>query len=149
MSLSGFRWAMGHITVAALDADDSYAIENFPLQAEGIPWYPPKLASDLVVDAALEVALSGVLKPYGGKEMTWTFPWWSSSMMAWIRANRFNGLDSQEATIRIPGERLTGSARYFQCLAHWPKPEVLRGLNPVGDGLEDFPIAFVLGQEIF
>lgn len=147
MTLSGFRWAMGHISAAALD--ETYAIENFPLQADGVPWYPPKLASDLVLDAALEVALSGALRPYGGREVLWTFPWWSSLMIAWVRANRFNGLDSQEATIRIPGERLTGSARTFQCLAHWPKPEVLRGLKPVGDGLEDFPIAFVLGQEVF
>lgn len=140
--LSGYRWATGTLTVAALTA--TYAIESFPDQGDqrGVPWMRPQSRADIILPTAQVQGLDKSLADYGGEVAEWLLPWLSPGMMAYIYNTMLSGSPSAAATIRS-FDRQKNTWRVLNSTAHWPAPDVITGLRNVGGGLADFPIKFV------
>lgn len=113
--LSGYRWALGHISAAALD--DTFDVTRFPVQPDqsiGRHWLRPDSASDVVSNIAeLQESMTGMMFGTGGGFVTWTFQGLTPKMVNWLIVNRLNGGYAALATIRT-FNRSTGNWEVFQ-----------------------------------
>lgn len=147
---SGYRWRAG--IWDADDVTDDYDIENWPLQGDmypGISWLAPRGEANLVVPGGYVDTIDGHKCAEGGYEFEWVFPYLTANMLQYLRKNLFEERYSNEATVLIPDVRMEGGiSRFYTCIAQWPAPDRIRGLQTEGGGLVNFPVRFVRAVNI-
>lgn len=119
-TLSGYRWAPGTITKAALTAA-LYAIENFTRQSDmeaWRQWLRPSNESDIIdEDGEIVTAMTGEDFGYGEPDLKWGLRALTPKMVAYINSSRFpSSVRSYPATLRTPN-RATGAGEYYHAIA--------------------------------
>ena len=148
MILSGYRWRQGTYTVS--DVTESYAVENFPSQADmkgNVRWVRPQSHADILTPADVQQALDGSQQAYGLTEFEWQFPFLTPMMRDYLWTTKMSSGYSSAATVRL-WNRATGAFEFYTATALWPLPDVVRGLDTAGGGWVNFPIRFILATQI-
>jgi hypothetical protein len=137
---SDWRWAVGHLDAATINASDSYLIENEPIQPDqptSRPWLAP---SDSLTryphPARVTSMMDGTRVADGFIVGEFGFSYLTEGQMAYLDT-KFGWSDtvwSAEATIKV--RRQTGVFVVIQCLLHRPMPNEdyhigIRGMEDV------------------
>ncbi len=147
--VSGYRWRAGTWGPGVV-LPVTYAIENFPRQTDmgyDKQWMRPGNAADIVAPAAITQALDGSQDDYGGIQFTWEFDWLSPDMVSYLFTTMFSSAYNATATVRT-WNRSTGLWEQYTATALWPTAEMIRDLDTIGGGFEQFPIRFIKGTKI-
>lgn len=142
---SGYRWATGTLTSAGLTI--TYAIEDFARQSDmksSWAWTRPQSRADILLPALQSEALDASVADYGGTELLWEFPFWTSMQVNYVFVNLFGSVKYADQTIRV-WDRQFNTWRVLNVRGIWPSPETIKGLENRGGGFVNFPIRFILG----
>ena len=126
-TITDFRWSASHITVAALNAGSSYAIENWPHQADqnrAKPWLPPSDEfSTYPRPARVVTMLNGTRKADGPYTFDIGFAYFTEGQF-WYVDQYFGFSDtawSSNCTVKIRNR--VGDHQVFQGILWRPVPD--------------------------
>lgn len=148
-----YRWAVGFITAAALDANDAYLLTNFPLQLDQlsrlvIPWGPPE-DGDTQYPARTAYGEYGDQTQWsdGPLKFMWSLAHLTEFMVTYIENYGWSGgLETKPSTVKTL--KHNGAFGYYHCYANKPQgPNV--GFKRGYQGLDFYKIPFVGAIEIY
>jgi len=149
LTLSGYRLALGTLTPAEIDADDDYAIENFPRQSDMKPvhqWRRPGNTADVIkVEAEMVTAFDGSRGGQGGAEFAWPWELMTPGQIVYMNDTFFNLSADWDAAVTVRTyNRATGAWEYYTATALRP---VVDEMETVG-GSYSYPLRFIEGTQL-
>ena len=144
MALSGYRLASGTLTIAEIDANSTYAIENFTRQSDMTPaqlWRRPGNVSDVIKpEAEIVTALDGSRGGQGGAEFTWAWEFMTYGQIDYMNDTFFNSSADWSAAVTVRTyNRANGTWEYYTATAIRPTVDEM---EIVGKSFS-YPLSFI------